>query len=216
MPMPHASPGPPLVRPLTFGLFLAGGLALAVSCGGQLTEDTSSLPPGAAGSGGAARPDGGQAAGSGGTEPSDAGPDGPKKPPSKDAGGDAAKDSGKDAKDALPDYVDPGCPDAGPPIMQYQCDPYSTGICPDDMTCYPFVEYPSEPCGQEIYGAQCVFAGTGGQGEPCDGGCKAGHVCVISGQGTQCILMCDLKDPNPCLDGLICVPVDIPGLGGCI
>ncbi|MCU0654689.1 MAG: hypothetical protein MUF64_05185 [Polyangiaceae bacterium] len=176
-------------------------LLLAASCAGRLEVDPEPREVGGAGGGGS--PDAGDP---------DAKPDA--KPSKLDGGKDSSPDA-PDAPDALPDYVDPGCPDAGPPTTLYECDPYGDD-CGEGKSCYPFVDYPSEPCGQEIFGASCIFSGTSGQGEPCGIGCKAGHVCVISGQGTQCVRLCDLKEPNPCKDGLLCVPVDIPGIGGCI
>lgn len=190
---------------LRLAALLALGAPLAASCGGLTGSDDPS--PGA--DAGPDAPDGGAPDGSAGK----AGKDGGK------AGGPAKPaDAGQDApSDALPDYTDPGCPDAGPAPTQYECDPYEPDSCGNPgLACYPFVEYPSEPCGQEIFGATCIFAGSAGQGEPCGTGCKAQHVCVISGQGTQCIEMCDLDDPNPCQGGLVCQPVDIPGIGGCI
>lgn len=135
-----------------------------------------------------------------------------------DAGkSDAPVDAPKDSKDALPDYTDPGCPDAPPPLISKECDVYAepTG-CGTGETCYPFIEYPTGPCEQEVYGAMCVPAGSGGQGDECHLGCKAGHVCVVSGQGTQCVKICDLSAPMPCPDGLVCVSVDVPGVGVCI
>jgi hypothetical protein len=145
--------------------------------------------------------------------------DGGKKPlPKHDGGVDAS--SAKDAtpsQDALSEYKDPGCPDAEPPTNDFVCDPNaSVNDCGPGLGCYPFVSYPTTPCGQETYGAQCLFVGDNGQGEPCDGGCKAHHICVVSGQGTQCVEMCDLALPNPCTEGLVCVAVDIPGIGGCL
>jgi hypothetical protein len=195
----------PLARRASLA-FLAASLTvaflLAVSCGGRVEQDLDPSIP--------AKPDA-QAGGSAGAPIADAGKDA--KPPPKDAGKDA--DAQTDAADALPDYVDPGCPDAEPPPTKFDCDPYNDN-CGEGKGCYPFVEYPLDPCAQEIYGATCVFVGNGGQGDPCDSGCKAGHVCVISGQGTQCVRMCDLGQPNPCKDGLVCAAVDIPGIGGCI
>src|SRR4051812_46672133 len=54
--------------------------------------------------------------------------------------------------DALPDYVDPGCPDSGPAPTAFECDPYNqfNGDCGPGDGCYIFVKYPEEPCGQEI------------------------------------------------------------------
>lgn len=181
---------------------------LAASCGGLTRDSDPILPGGDAGKGASLSPpadagkdalDGGKDGGKAGSSP---------KPP-VDAGLDAPTDT-------LPDYVDPGCPDAGLPQTAYECDPQKADDCGPDLACYPFVEYPTKPCGQETYGASCIFAGSGGQGDPCGTGCQAQHVCVVSGQGTQCIRLCNLDDPKPCDGGLVCQPVDIPGLGGCI
>lgn len=120
-------------------------------------------------------------------------------------------------KDALPEYDDPGCSIIPPPIEQYECDPYGPASqCDMGTSCYPFVQYPKAPCEPETYGAVCYPSGDGSQGDPCVDGCKAGHVCVISGQGTQCVQLCDLGAANPCPDGLVCGAVDVPGIGGCI
>ena len=87
----------------------------------------------------------------------------------KDSSKDALikKDADKDVwgKDVLPDYNDPGCPDAPPPVVDNQCDPLkpAPGNCLEGEACYPYVIYPSEPCEAEIYGALCEPAGTGGR-----------------------------------------------------
>ena len=122
--------------------------------------------------------------------------------------------------DALPDYVDPGCPDAGPKLMMFMCDPYNqnNGDCLPGQGCFIFVKYPSMPCGQEVYGATCAHAGTGMQGSPCTGGqqCGAGFVCVVSGSGDQCVQLCELKGQSGCTNGLVCEPIDVEGFGGCL
>jgi hypothetical protein len=129
-------------------------------------------------------------------------------------------DGSSDAKDALPDYVDPGCPDAGPPITEFMCDPYHqfNGDCPGGQGCYIFVQYPAEPCGQEVYGAACADTGPGQQGDPCGGGqdCGGGYVCVVSGSGNQCVKLCNLKGDSGCPAGLVCEPIDVEGFGGCL
>src|SRR5919202_6946843 len=53
-------------------------------------------------------------------------------------------------RDALPDYVDPGCPDAGPKQTAFTCDPYhqKNGDCPPGQGCFLKVTYPSDPCAQ--------------------------------------------------------------------
>ncbi|MCC6646764.1 MAG: hypothetical protein IT374_14470 [Polyangiaceae bacterium] len=175
----------------------ASGLLAAWGCGGAVVEDTP--VPGVDGGADAradARADAKQ------PSPADAAPDGAK----PDAG-----------KDALPEYVDPGCADVPPPIEQFECDPYAAvNPCGEGEGCYPFVDTPTSPCTPETYGALCHSAGEGGQGDPCTDGCQGGHVCVITGQGTQCVQLCDLSSPNPCPDGLVCGAVDVPGIGGCI
>src|SRR5690349_12971542 len=65
-------------------------------------------------------------------------------------------DGGFDAKDALPDYVDPGCPDTGPPPTDFQCDAYNQQGCGPGEGCYIYVQYPEEACQQEIYGSYCA------------------------------------------------------------
>jgi hypothetical protein len=135
---------------------------------------------------------------------------------------DGAKDTGHDvdgADDAFEEYVDPGCPDAPAPVFDYQCDPLApAGECPEGEGCYPYVEYPWEPCGAEIYGSMCLAVGTGTQGEGCYGTqeCAAGFVCVVSGSGNQCVKICSLTDPSTCTDGQVCEPLDVAGLGGCL
>lgn len=120
----------------------------------------------------------------------------------------------------LPDYVDPGCPDKPPPIYALDCDPYAqnNGDCPLGEGCYIFVDYPSEPCGQEIYGSMCFVEGTGQQGDACGGGmdCAGGFVCVITGSGTQCVALCQLQGESGCPPGLVCEPIDVVGFGGCL
>lgn len=122
--------------------------------------------------------------------------------------------------DALPDYVDPGCPDAGPPIQDYQCDPYHqfNGDCMPGDGCYIYVSYPSEPCGQETYGSVCSPMGPGTQSSPCNGAqdCGAGFVCVVSGSGNQCVQLCQLQGISGCPAGLMCEPIDVEGFGGCL
>ena len=145
----------------------------------------------------------------------------------EDAGPDAKPDvkwdGGKPVeagKDALDEYVDPGCPDVGPPIEDFQCDPYKqgNGDCGFDEGCYIYVDYPSEPCGKETYGAFCMPVGPGGQGDSCNGGqdCGAGFVCVVTGSGTQCVEFCPLSGNDGCPPGLVCEPIDVEGFGGCL
>jgi hypothetical protein len=140
------------------------------------------------------------------------------RPDPSGTGGDKA-DAGKDALD---EYVDPGCPDTGPPITDFQCDPYdqSAVTCPPGEGCFIYVQYPdpSDPCGQEIYGAVCSQVGPGRQGDPCGGGpdCQAGFVCVVTGSGNQCVELCALSGEDGCGPGLVCEPIDVEGFGGCL
>jgi hypothetical protein len=146
---------------------------------------------------------------------------------------DSKKDSAKDGttskdvvvkdqwqKDVLPDYSDPGCPDAPPPFIDNECDPLKSapGDCiTEGEACYPYVIYPSSPCEAEVYGAICEPEGTGQQSDPCYGeACAAEHVCVITGAGTQCVHLCSLTVPGSCPDGLVCEPIDVLGYGGCL
>lgn len=134
-------------------------------------------------------------------------------------GGGPIEDASADHKDALPDYVDPGCPDAEAPPPQLECDPYDqgNGDCQPGDGCYIFVQYPDEPCEQEIYGSYCAPPGPGDQGDPCGGAqdCGVGHVCVVTGAGTQCVQLCPLTGPSGCPDGLTCEAIDVEGFGGC-
>jgi hypothetical protein len=133
---------------------------------------------------------------------------------------DAGAGTGGEPADAAPDYVDPGCPDAGPKVTMFMCDPYhqGNGDCPPGEGCYIFSTPPSTPCGQEVYGAGCDFQGMGQQGAPCEGmqECAGGFACVVSGSGNQCVLLCELQGSSTCPDGLVCEPIDVQGFGGCL
>jgi hypothetical protein len=132
-------------------------------------------------------------------------------------GGGGKPDAGKDA---LEEYIDPGCPNKPPPIYDFQCDPYDqlSGGCAPGEGCYIYVEYPPEPCGQEIYGSVCAPSGFGQQGDPCFGGldCAGGFVCVVTGSGNQCVQLCPLVGADNCPPGLVCEPIDVEGFGGCL
>jgi len=130
-------------------------------------------------------------------------------PPFEDAG----------ASDARDGYVEPDCPEVEPKPPILQCDPFATPTgCPPGEACRPFVEYPRHECDTERYGAVCVAAGSGQQGDPCGGGegCADGFVCVISGAGVQCVKLCRLDQHGACENGLVCEPIDVPGFGGCL
>lgn len=132
-------------------------------------------------------------------------------------GGGADVDAGKDV---LEEYIDPGCPDTGPSITDFRCDPYnqSSGHCAPGEGCFIYVRYPREPCGQEIYGSYCAPAGPGRQGDPCSTGvdCGAGLVCVVTGAGTQCVELCPLTGDDGCAPGFVCEAIDVEGFGGCL
>lgn len=154
-------------------------------------------------------------------------------PPAQDAGAETGHDAPVDAPtdtkkpdadsasiDAFEEYVDPGCPDAPAPVFDYTCDPLDPTAqdCPEGEACYPYVDYPSDPCEAEVYGSYCLTSGTGAQGEYCWSAfdCAPGFVCVVSGAGDQCVRICSLTDPSTCPDGQICEPLDVAGFGGCL
>ncbi|WP_437283183.1 hypothetical protein WME90_22190 [Sorangium sp. So ce375] len=150
-------------------------------------------------------------------EPSAGGGGGEAGAPPVQSGGGGGSDPGRDP---LEEYEDPGCPDTGPPVTDFACDPYdqASGFCAPGEGCFIFVQYPDEPCGQEIYGAFCAPAGPGRQGDPCSGGsqCGAGFACVVTGSGTQCVELCALSGDDDCAPGFVCEPIDVAGMGGCL
>jgi hypothetical protein len=165
----------------------------AAGCGGATVSD----PDGAAGG---ARATGARAGRDGGTEA----------PAIWDGGGDIHSE-----------YVEPTCPDAGPPPVTNECDPFDPRVaCPLGWACYPFVTYPDggDPCAREQYGAECLPEGRGTQGEACSSSlCSAGFACVVTGQGTQCAQLCRISSPGDCPRGLLCITMDVePGVGSCI
>jgi hypothetical protein len=134
-------------------------------------------------------------------------------------GGSSGFDAGKDVD--LDPYVDPGCPDAQPPPIVWECDPYAafTG-CAAGEACYPFVQVPggATGCNWDEYGTICAAAGTGQQGDPCDSAnsCGSGYLCVKGAQpGLSCVRLCDPFGENTCPLGMICGEVDVEGIGGC-
>ena len=118
----------------------------------------------------------------------------------------------------MDDVVDPGCKDKPPPFEDFQCDPETQFGCAFGEGCYIYVDYPDDPCGQEIYGALCLPAGVGQQGDICFGAtdCGPGLSCVVTGSGTQCVTLCPLDGPSICPSGLVCEPIDVDGFGGCL
>jgi|HubBroStandDraft_6_1064221.scaffolds.fasta_scaffold381149_2 hypothetical protein len=127
---------------------------------------------------------------------------------------------GGGADGGLADYTDPGCPDAGPKTTMFTCDAYhqDDGECAPGQGCYVFVEYPTTPCSGEIYGSECGLAGPGMEGDPCGSStdCAAGFTCVVSGQGDQCVQLCDPSGNDDCPSGDVCQPIDVLGFGGCL
>lgn len=201
-----------LVRSASFGTAFALLITGALACGGLTNDPTPDT--GRAGTGGTGGTGGSGAAGKGGKAGKGGSTSG-----TGGRGGSLATGgtSAKGGAGGLPSFEDPGCPNPPPPLEDYACDPYgSFGACGANESCYPYVDYPSAKCGQEIYGAVCTPAGEGKQGEGCELGCVANHVCVVTGEGTQCVRLCDLNAAVPCAGGLVCAPVDIPGIGGCI
>jgi len=197
-----------LVGSVLSGLALAAlvGLALGTACGGTMEM-------------------GGELGGSGGMPPVETGGSGTGGDTPHDGSvpldvADADADAEADAEaDASSDYVAPECPDAAPSPLEQQCELFVEGSCPPGMGCFPFVQYPApgDDCAQERYGTQCRVAGDGLQGEPCGGGdCAAGHICVLTGEGTICVQLCATDGSGSCPPGLLCEAIDVqPGVGGC-
>jgi hypothetical protein len=130
------------------------------------------------------------------------------------AGAGALADAGFDV------YVDPGCPDVGPPVQVNHCDAFSpTPNCPAGYGCFPFVEHPIEGCGAQRFGTECQPAGVGRQGDSCaggDGDCATGFVCVVGSQpGKHCVQLCPVGSQNTCPAGLICGELDVESYGVC-
>lgn len=148
--------------------------------------------------------------------------------PWEDAGGDGSPDTGWPLPDggvwpdggqwwpdADPDDFDPVCPDPGAPIRDWDCDILAQD-CPPGQGCYGWIETSPDPCVREIYRSTCFMAGAGGQGDPCDQSCQPGLECFVTGEGTQCLYVCDiLGGVRRCPAGLICTPTDMPGIGAC-
>jgi len=134
---------------------------------------------------------------------------------SPSAGAGALPDAGRDA------YVDPGCPDLGPPVEVKECDAFSPSpTCPPGLGCFPFVDHPfGEGCGAQRFGTECRPTGTGLQGDRCgsDGqGCASGFVCVVGSQpGKHCVQLCPIGGQKTCPAGLICGELDVEGFGVC-
>lgn len=187
--------------------FILAGLLIAAGCGGTVSGDGDGT--GGAGSGGigaaGSGASGGSIGGFGGTTITGG---------TGGVGGTGGGVGGKGGTGGT--YVDPGCPDAAPPPPIKDCDVFGPNTCPGGEACYPFVQYPTKPCDHELFGAICAPVGTGKQGDPCGAqNCAGGFVCVVTGQGTECVQLCDLFGAAKCPPGLFCVPIDVEGIGGC-
>ena len=117
-------------------------------------------------------------------------------------------------------FIESGCaPIADLPNIN-QCNPLSTpSDCPPGTACFPYVNYPEGPCEVETFGAACMPTGSGTQGDSCSREpCAADHICVSTGRGTQCVRLCSFADSagSVCAPGLLCLPIDIEGFGGCL
>lgn len=119
-----------------------------------------------------------------------------------------------------PPYSPPSCPPTTSPPPSVECDPLAEDSgCPVGQSCFPFVFYPTSPCEVELYGARCGPSGFGVQGDSCaESLCAADHICVSTGRGTLCARLCGLsaEAPDVCDPGLLCLPIDIEGFGGCL
>ena len=114
-------------------------------------------------------------------------------------------------------FFDPGCPEVPGAVEDRECDPLGvpTG-CGDGLACFPYVDYPNDPCAPERFGSRCDVEGVGMQGDECSlQGCAGGFLCVATGQGTQCAKLCELPSSGQCPPGLVCGSVDIEGYGVC-
>jgi hypothetical protein len=136
-----------------------------------------------------------------------------------DGGLEAMPDPRQDPPEPPP-FVDPGCPPviSRPPIDE--CNPLGEPSgCPEGESCFPFVDYPAGPCEVERFGTMCMRAGSGTQGDSCAREpCATDHICVSTGRGTLCARLCGLAvdAPDVCSPGLLCLPIDIEGFGGCL
>lgn len=114
-------------------------------------------------------------------------------------------------------FVDPGCPERPPVQGMMECDPFATvSSCGPGDRCVPYVEY-ADDCGTEEFGTRCSIAGAGVQGDECiEEPCSAGHVCVTTGEGTQCARLCRIVDgQHDCPPGLRCRSLDVEGFWTC-
>lgn len=113
-------------------------------------------------------------------------------------------------------FEEPGCPEPAERLQRIACERDVEDACPAGQGCFPFVNYPANPCEPETFGTRCEPVGDAVQGQSCvRRNCADGFLCVSTGGGTQCAQICELPGPNTCAAGLICGSVDIEGFGVC-
>ncbi|HSU38381.1 MAG TPA: hypothetical protein VLJ38_02405 [Polyangiaceae bacterium] len=135
-------------------------------------------------------------------------------------GGSAGARSGSGGTGDVP-YDDPGCPDAAAPASVIECNVFDGGSsCADGFACKPDVEHPfGTGCDEQTVNMRCVVAGSGRQGDSCEGGmgdCAAGFICVLgAAHGARCLQMCPLDGSTRCPSGYVCGATDADGIGVC-
>ena len=114
-------------------------------------------------------------------------------------------------------YVDPGCPDAGPPGMMFSCDPFGQD-CPSRGG---LLHLHAEPVGAVRAGGVRSRLRVRGQRHP-------GHLVRQRGvrppasrawcrePATSAWSSAELQGAMGCPDGLVCQPIDVEGFGGCL
>jgi hypothetical protein len=120
-----------------------------------------------------------------------------------------------------PEPIDTGCDDIELPEPVLECDAFLPDSCGPGLGCYPFVQHPGgDGCDAQVYGALCLPAGFGTQGDLCGNEtgdwCAPGHVCVIGQRpGKRCAKLCQRGVADQCGGGLICGVLDVDGFGVC-
>lgn len=136
------------------------------------------------------------------------------------SGGSLSETGGGEATGGEPPYIEPECPDEPPPEPDVECDPLGVPEeeCGEDSACAPYLIYPNgAECGSPQFGALCVPAGTGQQGDFCEpDGCAAGFMCIVGAAGgKRCAEICQPVEDHSCPAGLICGETDVQGYGVC-
>lgn len=110
---------------------------------------------------------------------------------------------------------DEDCPERGRRPSLEECNLLEDD-CPDGLACYAYAHTPEDRCDTEQFGTVCITGGTGTQGQACgDSLCAPGHACVTGIAGTRCLQNCQLDNTHACPPGLVCLPIDIAGVGVC-